>query len=181
MKTVNLLFTEGGGKEEEGRRQEAESQVIQRHRLSQEKDDDVLPDASFSKKKNKSKKKKPGRQGDSDSQTAPWVTETKEVGGAAASGVGVEDKSWYPPLQVDVEKAPNIISADAVGEAIFMVRFNWSSSEGSSGASPNLEEEKVRRRVLRTNSLCTTAAEEEMREAGARDGCETTRGVGGGC
>jgi hypothetical protein len=52
-------------------------------------------------------------------------------------------------------------------------------SEGSSGAAPHLEEEKMWRRVLRANSPCTTAAEEEMREAGAREGCETTRGFGG--
>jgi hypothetical protein len=32
---------------------------------------------------------------------------------------------------------------------------------------------------LRASSPCTAAAEEEMREAGAREGCEATRGVGG--
>jgi hypothetical protein len=33
--------------------------------------------------------------------------------------------------------------------------------------------------MLRANSPCTAAEEEEMREAGAREGCEATRGVGG--
>ena len=188
VKPANLLFAEGGGKEEEERRQEAlekkeaetAPQVIQRRRLSQEKDDDAgLAGASSAKIKNKSKKKKPGQQGASASQKAPWATEAKEAGGSAAAGVGVEAEAWPPPLQVDVEKAPSIMSAAAVGEAIFMAKFNWSSSEGSSGAAPNLEEEKMRRRVLRANSPCTAAAEEEMREAGAREGCEATIGVGG--
>ena len=56
---------------------------------------------------------------------------------------------------------------------------NWLSSEVSSGAAPNLEDEMMRRKVLGANSPCTAAAEVEMREAGAREGCEATRGVGG--
>ena len=123
----------------------------------------------------------PGHQGTSVSQTVPWATEAKGAGGAAAAGVGVEAKSWLPPMQVDVEKEPSIMSAAAVGEAIFMAKFNWSSSEGSSGATPNLEDETMPRRVFRANSPYTAAAVEEMREAGAREGCETTRSSRGGC
>jgi hypothetical protein len=37
----------------------------------------------------------------------------------------------------------------------------------------------MRRRVLRANSPCTTAAEEEMREASAKEVCEEARGVWG--
>ncbi len=43
----------------------------------------------------KSKKNKAGDQGASASKTAPWATETKK-GGAAAAGVGVEAKSCPP-------------------------------------------------------------------------------------
>jgi large subunit ribosomal protein L35 len=64
-------------------------------------------------------------------------------------------------------------------EAIFMAELNLSPSDASSGAAPDPGEEKMRRRVLRANSPCTTAAEEEMREASAREVCEETRGVWG--
>jgi hypothetical protein len=106
------------------------------------------------KKKNKSKKKKQGNQGESASHPAPWAEEAKEAG-AAAADVGVEAKSWPPPLQADVVKAFGIMlsaaPAAAAGEAIFMAKFNLSPSDD----------------------------EEEMREAGAREACEETRGVGG--
>jgi hypothetical protein len=67
----------------------------------------------------------------------------------------------------------------AEAEAMFKAKFNLSPSDASSGAGPDPGEEKMRRRVLRANSPCTAAAEEEMREAGAREVCEETRGVGG--
>ena len=57
----------------------------------------------------------------------------------------METKSWTPPLHADVEKATGIMSAAAVGEAIFMAKFNLSPS---SGAAPDLEEENLRGRVL---------------------------------
>jgi hypothetical protein len=191
VKPANLLFEEGGEKEEEERRQEAlekkeaeaASQVIHLHRLSQEKDDDDqekdddgLADAFSTRKKNKSKKKKPGHQGAGASQTAPWATEAIEAGGAAVAGVGVEAKSWLPPLQVDVEKEPSIMSAAAVGEAIFMAKFNWSSSEGSSGAAPNLEDEKMPRRVLRASSQqhCSGTQGKQRQPQNERG----TRGIG---
>jgi hypothetical protein len=92
--------------------------VIQRSKLFQEKDDDDgLADGSLIKKKNKSKDNKPGHQDASASETAPWTTEAKEAG-AAAAGVVVKTKSWPSPLQADVKKAPGIMSAAAVGEAI---------------------------------------------------------------
>ncbi len=75
--------------------------------LKEKDDDDGLPDESPAKRKSKSKKKKVGDQGASASKTAPWATEAKEAG-AAAAGVGVEAKSWPPPLQADVEQAANV-------------------------------------------------------------------------
>ena len=93
--------------------------------------------------------------------------------------------SWAPLLETDVEKdqtdveqSPSTMSA-AEAEAIFMAKFNLSPSDASLGVAPDPEEEKMRRRVLRVNSPCTAASEEEMREAGARELCEETRGVGG--
>ena len=79
---------------------------------------------------------------------------------------------------VDVKQAPSTMSA-AEAEAIFKAKFNLSPSDASSGAGPDLEGEKMRRSVLQANSPCTVAAEEEMREAGAREACDETRGVGG--
>ena len=85
-----------------------------------------------------------------------------------------------PLLQADVEQAPNFSTMSAAeAEAIFKAKFNLSPSDASSGAGPDPGEEKMRRRVLRANSPGTAAAEEEMREAGAREVCEETRGVGG--
>jgi hypothetical protein len=60
-----------------------------------------------------------------------------------------------------------------------MAELNLSPSDASSGAAPDPGEEKMRRRVLRANCPSTAAAEEEMREAGAREVCEEMRGVGG--
>jgi hypothetical protein len=62
-------------------------------------------DESPAKRKSKSKGEKAGDQGASACKTAPWATEAKEAG-ATAAGVGVEAKSWPPPLQADVEQAP---------------------------------------------------------------------------
>ena len=66
----------------------------------------------------------------------------------------------------------------AEAEAIFKAKFNLSPSDASSGAGPDPGEEKMRRRVLRANSPCTAATEEEMREAGAREVWEETRESG---
>ncbi len=60
-----------------------------------------------------------------------------------------------------------------------MADLNLSPSDASSGAAPDPGEEKMRRRVLRANSHSTAAAEEEMREAGAREVCEEMKRVGG--
>jgi hypothetical protein len=127
----------------EERRMKAEgagtSQGIQGRGLSQEKDDDDgLPDESPAKRKSTSKKKKAGDQGASASKTAPWATTATEAGTAAA-GVGVEAKSWPPPLQADVEQAASLISSAAAaseGEKLFMAKFNLWPSDTSSGEAP---------------------------------------------
>ena len=92
-----------GAKQGAAERKEAEgagtSQGMQVRGLSQEKDDDDgLPDESPARRESTSKEKRAGDQGASVSKTAPWATEAKEAG-AAAAGVGVESKSWPPPLQ----------------------------------------------------------------------------------
>jgi hypothetical protein len=113
------------------------SHGIQGRGLSQEKDDDDgLPDESSVKRKNKSKKKRAGDQGPSPSKTTPWDTETKEAD-TATTGVGVETKSWSPPLQADVERAAiSFMSCAATtceGEKLFMTKFNLSRLDTSSG------------------------------------------------
>ncbi len=135
---------EEGGKQGAAERQEAKgagtSQGIQVRGLSQEKDDnDGLPDESPAKRKSKSKKEKAADQGSSASKAAPWVTEAKEAGEAAA-GVGVEAKSWPSPLQADVEQAPSLMMSGAAatceGEKLFMAKFNLWPSDTSSGEVP---------------------------------------------
>ena len=146
---VNVEFEEGEEEEEEEERKQeaaerkeagAASQGLQGCGLSQEKDaEDDLPDESSAKKRSsKAKKKKGGDQGGSACKTAPWATEAKEAG-AAAAGVGVEAKSWPPPLQTDVEQAASLMSGAAAtceGEKLFMAKFNLSRSDTSSGEAP---------------------------------------------
>jgi hypothetical protein len=78
------------------------------------------------RKRSSPKKKKQGNQGASASHKAPWAEEAKEAG-AAAADVGVEAKSWPPPLQADVEKAPSIMlsaaAAAAEGDPSSALRF----------------------------------------------------------
>ncbi len=113
-------------------------------RLSQEKDDDdSLADASSAKKKNKPRKKKPGDQGTSASQTAPWATEAKEAGAAAAA---------------------------EVGEAIFMAKFNLSPPEGSSGG-PGCEATRGVEEMLDHNNIAAvpTANKGKTKMKGAKE------------
>jgi hypothetical protein len=106
---------EKGGKQGAAERKKAEgvgtSQGIQGRGLSPEKDnDDGLPDESPSKRKSKPiEKQKAGNQGAIASKAAPRATEAKEAG-AAVAGVGVEAKSWPPPLLADVEQAARLRS-----------------------------------------------------------------------
>jgi hypothetical protein len=78
------------------------------------------------RKRSSPKKKKQGNQGASASHKAPWAEEAKEAG-AAAADVGVEAKSWPPPLQAHVEKAPSILlsaaGAAAEGDPSSALRF----------------------------------------------------------
>ncbi len=62
-----------------------------------------------------------------------WATEAEEAG-AAAAGARVAARSRAPLPQTDVEQVPSTMSV-AEAEAIFMVRFNLSPSDGSSGAA----------------------------------------------
>jgi ubiquitin len=108
----------------------------------------------------------------------PRATEAEEAG-VATGGASVAASSLAPLLETVVQQAPKSTMSAAEAEAIFMAKFNLSPSDAASGAAPDPEEEKMRRRVLRANSPCTAAAEAEMREAGAREVCEETRGFGG--
>ena len=85
-----------------------------------------------------SRRRKTEDQGVSASKTAPLATEAKEAGEAAA-GLGVEAKSWSPPLQSDVEQAAGLMSGAPVtseGEKLLMTKFNLSRSHTSSGEAP---------------------------------------------
>ncbi len=105
--------------------------------MSQEKDaEDDLPDESSAKRRSsKANKKKGGDQKGSARKAAPWATEAKEAG-VAAAGVGVETKSWPAPLQTDVQQAATASSmsaaaATAAVKALFMSKFGNLSVGGS--------------------------------------------------
>jgi hypothetical protein len=179
VKPANLLF-ESGGKEKEERRQEAlESQVIQRRRLSQE--EDGLAEASSVKKKNKSKKKKLGHQGANVGTRLMSFKDELIVQALLKKAPSDELKQMFRDYRDGdlankvrmTEEEANSMS-DCMGKAEFMDLFRDYVDDFS---DPKNKEEYDQ--YFRANSPCTAAAEEEMREAGAREGCETTRGVRG--